>query len=69
MRGHMRVDVLRDNRFAILQALPTRAAAQLAELSVLRVDVTDFNLPRRFGSLGLAFAAPRCRGLPVIVRR
>jgi hypothetical protein len=65
----MRVDVLRDNRFAILQALATRAAAQLAELSVLRVDVTDFNLPRRFGGLDLAFAAARARGLPVIVRR
>ena len=55
----MCVDVLRDNRFAIVQALPTRAAAQLAELSVLRVNVTDFNLPRRFGGLGLAFAAAR----------
>jgi hypothetical protein len=65
----MRVDGLRDNRFAVLEALPTRAAAQLVELGGLRVSVTDINLPGRFGGLGLAFAARRIPGIPVIVRR
>ena len=57
VRGHMRVDGLRDNRFAIVQA---RAAG--------RVNVTDINLPGRFGGLGLAFAAGQIPGVPVIVR-
>jgi hypothetical protein len=54
----MCVDGLRDNRFAIVQA---RAAG--------RVNVTDINLPERFGGLGLAFAAGQIPGVPVIVRQ
>jgi hypothetical protein len=65
----MRVDMPRDNRFAILQALRTRAAAELAVLGRSRVDVTDINVPRRFGGLGLAFAAQRILDIPAMVLR
>jgi len=65
----MRVNVLRDNRFAIVEALPTLAVAQLVELGGLRVKFTDINLPGRFGGLGLACAAWRIPGSPVIVRQ
>ena len=61
----MCVDVLRDNRFAILQALPTRAAAQLAELSVLRVNVTDYQPAQTIRELGFGIcrrAIPRPSG-------
>ncbi len=69
VRGHMCVDELRDIRFAILQAMRTRAAAQLAELGGSRVKVSDVNVPRRFGSSGLAFATGRIPGIPAIVPR
>jgi hypothetical protein len=65
----MRVGVPLDKRFAILEAVPTRAAPQMVELGILRVDVTGINLPRQFGGLDLAFAAGRSSGIPVIVRR
>jgi hypothetical protein len=61
VRGHMRVDGLRENRLAIVQALPTRAAA--------RVNVIDINLPGRVGGIGLAIAPGQIAGMPVNVRR
>jgi hypothetical protein len=69
VRGHMRVGVPLDKRFAILEAVRPRAAPQMVELGILRADVTDLNLPRQLGGLDLAFAARRISGIPVIMRR
>jgi hypothetical protein len=57
----MLVDVPQEKRFAIVEALPTRASGW--------VDVTDINLSGRFGGIGLAFAAGQIPGVPVIVRQ
>ena len=57
----MGADVLGESSFAIVQALPTRAATW--------VHVSDINLPGRFGGLGLACAVWRIPGIPVIVRK
>jgi hypothetical protein len=61
----MCVGVPRDNNLAIQGAVGTRAAAQLIEAGSFRVNVNDIN--PRFWGLGMAFAARRTPGIPVLV--
>jgi hypothetical protein len=65
VRGHMRVDLLRDNRLAVQGATTTRATAQGPW--GLRVNVGDINL--WFGDLGLAFAGRRLPGISAQIHR